>query len=296
MDFQGTVALLGTGLLGAALAERLLERKQPLVVYNRTPEKLSALKNLGAESFETPQEAIRRASVIILMLSDSRAIEEVLFPDGFKNFSGKTFIQMGTIAPAESQRLLSRIQSLNGEYFECPVLGSIPEARSGNLILMAGASEEQFLRWRDFLSCFGPRPRRVGAVGQAAAMKLALNQLIAALVCSFSVSLGIVEKRSIDVQQFMDVLRESALYAKMFDKKLPRMLKRNFVQPNFPVKHLLKDVLLILDEIDKNQISPLQTAGVKGIIEEALQEGLAEQDYSAVFNVICPRTDSGDRP
>ena len=100
---QETVALLGAGLMGRSMAGHLLQKGYRLFVYNRTPEKVQPLVQAGAETFEHPGAAVEQASVVLLMLSDAAAIENVVFSGGIKDFSGKTFIQMGTIAPEESR-------------------------------------------------------------------------------------------------------------------------------------------------------------------------------------------------
>ena len=113
---------------------------------------------------------------------------------------------------------------------------------------MVGSTPVQFERWKELLQNFCPEPIYVGEVGTAAAMKLALNQLIAGLTSTFALSLGFVRLSGLKVEQFMDVVRQSALYAPTFEKKLARMCEGNYANPNFPTKHLLKDTNLFLNQ------------------------------------------------
>jgi len=138
------------------------------------------------------------------------------------------------------------------------------------------------------LSIFGPDPIHVGDIGKAAAMKLALNQLIASLTASFSLSLGLVLKHGIDVQQFMGIVRESALYAPTYDKKLKRYLAHDYRNPNFPTKHLKKDVDLIIGEAQKCNLQADALQGVQSIIQQALKKGYNDTDYSSLFEAIAP--------
>ena len=166
------------------------------------------------------------------------------------------------------------------------MIGSILEARKGKLIVMVGASSEQFERWSGLLSCFGPEPLLIGRVGQAAALKLAMNQLIASLTSAFSLSLAFVQCSGVSTDRFMDILRQSALYAPTFDKKLRRMLERDFSDPNFPTKHLAKDIGLF---ITAARLLDLDIAGIEGIrkiVEKAVFQGRSEEDYSAIHNII----------
>jgi 3-hydroxyisobutyrate dehydrogenase len=128
----------------------------------------------------------------------------------------------------------------------------------------------------------------MGNVGKAAAAKLAFNQLIASLTTSFAMSLGYLRESGVNVKRFMEILRISALYAPTFDKKLNRMVNRNFVKPNFPVKHLLKDVDLMLGEFGKKGINIDPLEGVKKILLKAIADGEADMDYSALYNAVHP--------
>jgi len=285
------IAVLGTGLMGAPLAMRLLSSDHEVFVWNRTPEKAEPLIAGGAELCHTAAEAVAAADIIIIMLADVRAIVEVLFSDEARQqLQGKTVIQMGTIEPNESRALNEEMERQGGHYLEAPVLGSIPEAKKGELLLMAGGDTEVFTQCLPILRSFGNDPLLVGPVGQGAAMKLAMNQLIASLTTGFALSLGLVRREGVPVESFMDVLRNSALYAPTFDKKLDRMLRRDFAQPNFPLKHLDKDVKLFLKAASQH---PLGLSGLKGIeqlLERGILEGMANEDYSAVYDVIDRET------
>ena len=233
-------------------------------------------------------ELIKDSDVIISMLADFDAFNELVLSKGLNNLDGKTFVQMSTIAPPESLELQKRIEKLGGEYLEAPVLGSIPQIKAGELIILVGSTKEQFEKWQNIFSILGNKILHIGKVGDAAAMKLALNQLIITETTAFSMSLGYVREHNLDVEQFMDILRESALYAPTFDKKLPRMLERNFENPNFPVKHLLKDLDLILNEFGNSDINTNALKGIRKIIISELEKGEGNLDYSAIYNSIHP--------
>jgi len=281
------ISLLGTGLMGQAIGRRLLDKGHDLAVYNRTQEKTKTLAAKGARVAGSPQEAIRASSCALLMLADFRAIESVLFQN-LCDLEARTIIQMGTIAPQESISIHARVAAGGGEYCECPVLGSRKEAASGKLILMFGGRPEQWQRWEPLLAALGDDRALIGSVGQAAALKLALNQLIASLMGAFSLSLGMIEKSGVDINLFMDILRSSALYAPMFDKKMSRLIDRHYADPNFPIKHLLKDVDLILAECRPKGLYPRHLEGVREILTKTLAGGRADQDYSALHETISP--------
>ncbi len=289
------IGLLGTGLMGQAMGLRLLEQNVPLVAYNRTAAKLQLLQEKGATATDLPEVALKAADCSILMLADSAAIREVLLSDASRPYlSDRTFIQMGTIAPKESQQIHDEIVAAGGEYLEAPVLGSIPQVRAGELIVMVGGTKEQFDRWFSLLKHFSPEPIHIGLVGTAAATKLALNQLIASLTSAFGLSLSLVERYGVDVEQFMQILRQSALYAPTFDKKLSRMRDRNYANPNFPTKHLLKDIDLFLDQAGELELNSSSLAGVRQLVQKAIDLGFADDDYSAIYSAICQHTNKTD--
>ena len=296
------VGIVGTGLMGLSMALRLQgqtladEAASPveIIAWNRTGEKLEPLQEAGVAIASGPNDLFQQADVIVLMLSDLAAIRELLFPadtptgdsdEEMPPLQSCTFIQMGTIAPSESRQLLSDILAAGGDYLEAPVLGSIPQVKAGTLQVMVGGTVAQFDEWRSLLQLLG-EPLYVGMVGSAAALKLALNQLIGSLTTAFAQSLRFVQQQEVPVDTFMAVLRESALFAPTFDKKLDRMLDQNFENPNFPSKHLLKDIRLFLQEARAEGLRVDSVEGVRQILEATCNQGLADADYSALSAVL----------
>jgi 3-hydroxyisobutyrate dehydrogenase len=288
------MAVLGTGLMGSAMAEKLLAAGYPVVAYNRTRAKAEPLSKAGATVAHDPHQAIESADCTIVMLADNTAVRETLLtPRSKRAVRGKTVIQMGTIGADESQSLQAEVFACGGDYLEAPVLGSTPEVESGELIVMVGGEPEQYDRWRELLTTFDPEPQFVGPVGSAAALKLALNHLIGSLTTAFSLSLAIVLKEAIPAETFMRCLRRSALYAPTFDKKLPRMLERDFKEPHFPGRLMLKDMNLVAAEANRLGLQPFVLDGVRHALERAIDMGFGEDDYSAVFNAVNPAMGTG---
>lgn len=282
------VGFLGTGLMGQPMVKRLLAANIPVIAYNRTASKLDSLKEAGVTIASSPIEVLQNSDCLILMLTNVTAIRELLL-SGAGDLDNRTIIQMGTIAPQESRTLHREIHEKGGDYLEAPVLGSIPEAENGKLSIMVGGTQQQFERWSSLLQHFGSDPILIGEVGTAAALKLALNQLIASLTSAFALSLGFLERQGVDQDKFMEILRRSALYAPTFDKKLARMCDRNYDNPNFPTKHLLKDVNLFLQESESLDLMDDSLEGIQRILQKAIDLGLADLDYSALYSAIVPQ-------
>lgn len=281
------IGLLGTGLMGSTMVQRLIGKNYEVIAYNRSPEKLDSLEVLGVKVTTFVKDVLKYCPVIILILSDKKAIEDVLLNDNQCSLiKGRMFLQMGTISPEDSIAISQIIEQHEGYYLECPVLGSLPQIKTGTLQVMVGGEKHFFEQYQAILQVFDPSPRYIGKVGTASALKLALNQLIASLTTAFSLSLHFIQKQGVEVSQFMEILRDSALYAPTFDKKLNAMLTGTFSNPNFPTKHLLKDTNLFLAQADSLGLNTSALLGVKAIILKAIELGLAEQDYSSIHSVI----------
>jgi 3-hydroxyisobutyrate dehydrogenase len=127
----------------------------------------------------------------------------------------------------------------------------------------------------------------IGEVGKAAALKLALNQMIAALTTGFAQSLAYLQRQGVATEQFMDILRSSALYAPTFDKKLARMVDRQYANPNFPTKHLAKDLTLFADSAQTVGLKMDGVQGVQEIVRQAIAMGWADGDYAALYEAVA---------
>jgi 3-hydroxyisobutyrate dehydrogenase len=284
-----TIALLGTGLLGRAIAGRLQSVGHTVTVYNRTTTKALPLQACGIAVVTRPEQAIAQADCVVLMLADAAAIRAVLLtPASLAVLRGKTVIQMGTIAQEESLALQTEIEHVGGSYCEAPVLGSLAEAEAGTLLVMVGGTERQFVQWSALFRSLSREPRLIGPVGKAASLKLALNQLIVAEISAFALSLGLVQRAGVPVDTFMAVLRESALFAPTFEKKLPRLLTRDYQHPNFSTHHLLKDVELFIREASGYAMTTSSLEGIKPVLERTIAQGHGDSDYSAIFEVVNP--------
>ena len=283
------VGILGTGLMGAPMALQLQACGHEVVVYNRSATKLQPLTASGIIAKGTAGEVLQSTDCTILMLADATEIAETLLtPTAAAALANHTVIQMGTIAPHESRHFLAQVTAAGGAYLEAPVLGSIPQVKTGSLIVMVGSTAAQFEQWQPLLQGLGNQITHIGPVGAGAAVKLAMNQLIGSLTAAFAQSLALVQREAIAVDQFMEIVRHSALYAPTFDKKLSRMCDRDFDHPNFPTKHLLKDMRLFSQAATTAGIVPTVADSVATLVEQAIAQGLADQDYSALYAAVNP--------
>lgn len=291
------IGIIGIGAMGRAFVERYQSQGFLISVFNRTPEKVQDLAESGVVVCSSVDELLASCDTIILMVSDAAVISDVLAlapsEDQSTELRGKTILQMATISPSQSILIEEAVVSRGGRYLEAPVLGSLPEAKSGTLIIMAGGSQAVFEDALSILQVLGAEPRYIGETGSAAALKLAMNQLIASLTAGFSLSLGYAQQNGVDTELFMDTVRESALYAKTYDKKLDKYLSRDFGKANFSTRHLLKDIRLFIDDAQAAGLNTAALEGIEQITTQTVEDGYEVMDYSSIYQTIAPEHPKG---
>jgi len=278
-----TVALLGTGLLGSAIAKRLLAVGCSLRVWNRDPDRCEPLISAGAQRFDDPAQAAAGSSTVITVLRDGPVTSTVVASLG--DLDQCCVMPMGTMGISESVALDAQVRLQGGLYLEAPVLGSRPEALAGRLLVMAGGEQTVFDQQFSLLRFLAAEPKRMGAVGTGAASKLALNQLIASLTHGYSLALRLIQASGLEVDSFMDVLRPSALYAPTVDKKLKRMLAHDYSDPNFSTGLLRKDLSLFLREACLAGVDAGALEGLVALLKRAEGTALDAGDYSALHEL-----------
>lgn len=280
------IGFIGTGLMGKPMIEKLVENNFQVNAYNRSIEKTNTLSAAGVQIYKSPEELIFASDVIIFMLTDFAAIKDVMKNVSNKKFFDKQFIQMGTSSPAENIELNNYFKNKHAKFIEAPVLGSIPQIKDKKLIVFIGSDDNHYRNYEKIFESFSNKIVYIGQIGKASALKLAINQLIVSELTIFSMSLKYVQSKDIDVEIFMDILRNSALYAPTFDKKLKNLLYNDFSNPNFPLKHMLKDLMLIINEFDKSNINTEILVKEEELLKFGVANGFADEDYSAVFKCL----------
>lgn len=278
-----TVALLGTGLLGKAIGLRLLKQGVTLKVWNRSAEKYADLVLAGATPIKQLAGAASGCDTVITVLRDGPVSANVVADLG--DFGGACCMPMGTMGIHESRDLAVQVDRQNGCYLEAPVLGSRPEALTGSLLVMAGGDRAVFEGQRPLLELLAEQPRLMGAIGSGAASKLALNQLIASLTHGYSLALRLVQASGLDVERFMEVLRPSALYAPTVDKKLARMLGKDYANPNFSTGLLRKDLGLFLQEAALCGVDASGLDSLMRLLQRAEGTALDSGDYCGLHEL-----------
>ncbi|WP_455365127.1 NAD(P)-dependent oxidoreductase [Kaarinaea lacus] len=289
-----TVSLFGVGAMGEAIARRLLARQYQLNVWNRTPEKLVTLAEAGAIVKSSAANAIKSADTIICVLPDVLAIQEALFDvDWAHELHDRTIINFGAVNPSRSQALMDAFQAHQASYIEVAAMGSVDDVANGNLQLLVGAAEGDYQRVSGLLQVLSNRVSFVGEVGNAVALKLAMQQMAATLFCAFSTSISMIKEQGLDVDMFLDFLRASPLYTPLFDQKLPRILGRDYARASLPARHLERDLKLFLEETEELGLNAHHVESIKELVGLCVARGMQDLDYTAVYDVINPPKEDG---
>lgn len=284
---QPAVAVFGTGRMGYPLVERLLALEYTVAVYNRTPARAQALEATGAQLVSTPQHAVERSQILLFFVSSAPAVEAILGPLPAEALTDRTVIVFSTTSSAESERLQAHVVGAGGRYIEAPVMGGPSEVREGSVTMLVGANDSDWQAWQPFLEQFASHLYRVGPVGSASTLKLALNQLMAAEVSALATSVALVQSAGVPVETLMEILRRFPYYAKSFDSKLPLMLADDFANPKFTIDMMGKDVRLMYEEAQARGIYAATLRSILDLYVASSEAGHGEDDYSAIFREIA---------
>ena len=280
-NFNQEIALIGIGTLGESIADRLLSEGFKLGIWNRTKKKYQNLINKGAEEIINLKNIPNKYKIIITVLKDGKCTKDIILD--ILPLQNKTIIQMGTIGSLESIKLEKLVNANGGHYLEAPVLGSVREALAGKLLGIIGGNEKTFKRYEYILKAICEKLYFLGSVDNASSSKLSLNYLIASLTYSFSLTLRFLQENNINIEIYMDLLRNSSLYAKTFDKKLERMLNVNHENANFNIMNLSKDIELFNSEVKKMNIDDSLLEKLDDILKSDTAKIYNHLDYSSIY-------------
>ena len=283
------VAVLGLGAMGRAIAARLLGAGHQLSVWNRTPGRDEVVA-AGGRRAGTPADAVRGAEVVITMVTDGRALEEVLFgSDGAASTisSDATLIDMSTVGPTSIASVAERLAPV--PTLDAPVLGSVPSVQSGTLVIFVGGDREVFDRHSDLLSLLGT-PRYMGRSGSGAMLKLVNNAAGTAALVAVGELLALTDRAAIDPDVALDSLALGPL-ASLIERWRPR-LKGEDHASYFRLALARKDLALASDEAGRNGIELTVAEAAAARCDEAIEAGLADEDFGAVVPFLRQKESS----
>jgi 2-hydroxy-3-oxopropionate reductase len=283
------VAVLGTGLMGAPMAARLLGAGHPVVVWNRTAAKAQPLVEQGARQAATPAEAAAQAELLITMLSDAAAVADALFATGAAAAlrPGSTVVDMSSIPPAVAREHAQKLAALGVDCLDAPVSGGVRGATEGTLAIMAGGEAAVFARAEPMLRVIG-RPTLVGPHGAGQLAKLANQAIVATTIGTVAEALTLAAAGGADPAKVREALFGGFADSPILRQHGERMLQRRWA-PGGPIRLQVKDLRTIMAEAQALGLDLPIAARVAELFEAALAGGLGEHDHSALFLEIEAR-------
>jgi 3-hydroxyisobutyrate dehydrogenase-like beta-hydroxyacid dehydrogenase len=283
-----TIGFIGTGMMGHPMALRLIDAGYRLMIWNRTPEKASQLINRGAQRASSIDDLARQSQVIISMVADDAALTAIATgePGLIGSMQENTVaIDMSTVSPSLTRTLAVHYAKKGVHYLQAPVLGSVPQATDGTLLIFAGGDTAAIDRIQPVFDVLAKRTWKFEKTEQAATVKLACNLFIASMINVLGEGLMMMKKADIDGTVLLDILNESALGAPMYQTKGKSLLERTFT-PRFMVRHMEKDLSLIRQAARELGV-PMPVVGViHDLFLAAVNKGYGEEDYSAMVKVL----------
>jgi 3-hydroxyisobutyrate dehydrogenase-like beta-hydroxyacid dehydrogenase len=277
------IAFLGLGMIGAPMAERLLDAGHHLVVWNRTPAKPGPLVDRGARQAASPCDAAEAAEVVVTMLTDGAAVLDLATRAGgllAGLASGKVHCDMSTIDLASARRLAELYRRHSIGFVHAPVLGNRHAAREGKLLVFAGGPAAARERARPVFDALAQRVWNWDRPEQGTAMKLAANLLLGGMMEIFAETLVFAAGAGLDPRALLEVIAASSLAAPMFQSK-GRMILDRGAAPNFYLRNMRKDLDLILASAGELKV-PLPVGSAVREIFAAAEPEAGDRDYSAV--------------
>jgi 3-hydroxyisobutyrate dehydrogenase-like beta-hydroxyacid dehydrogenase len=250
-----TVGLIGLGLMGGPMGRNLLKAGFPLVVWNRTKAKADDLVREGAKLAVDPRGVAEQADVLITIVSDPPALEEVLFgSDGGKKKDGalgglrrgSTYIDSSTVSPDLARRVGAACAERGVDFLDAPVTGGTWGAQKGELVFMIGGKAEVLERVKPVLEAVGKKFFLLGPTGAGQTVKLGMNLLLALQVDAFAESLALVTSAGVPAEKLVEVMQSSMARSGVLDVKAPMIVKGEF-PASFPLRLMHKDVRLALE-------------------------------------------------
>ena len=242
------VGILGLGLLGHAVASRLIAGGWPVVGYDLVPERVEALTRLGGRGAATAAEA-GDAEVVCVILPSLASVEAVIVgPGGLvaRGRPGQTIVQMSTISPALTRRLGREVEARGLAFLDCPISGTSGMVAQGHGVVFVGGARAAFERWRPMLEAVLPRPVYVGDAGQAMVLKLVANLLVALHSAAAAEALTMARRAGLDLPLVLDVLAGGAAGSRMLEVRGPLMIADEF-PAQMKLDLFMKDLHLIQD-------------------------------------------------
>lgn len=278
------VGLIGVGLVGAALAQRLLAAGYPVVGHDIDAERMRELAALGGAAASDPVGVATQSRRIILALLNAPITEAVVDQAFAHLHSGDIVIDMGTGDPERTIALAARLEAIGVGWVDAPLSGSSEQIRRGEGVAMIGGSDAPVAACADLWPVLCGRHVHVGPAGSGHRAKLATNLILGLNRAALAEGLAFAEALGLDSAAFVELVRVSPAYSRAVDAKAAKMLSRDYTPESRIAQHR-KDVALMLAAAEAAQMELPLTRSHAGLLDRAIAAGDGELDNAAIVEV-----------
>lgn len=283
-----SIGFIGLGIMGQPMALNLIKAGYAVTAFNRTRSKAEPLERAGAHIAPTPAQAASQADVVMTIVSDTAAMEEIVNgKDGILTTirPGTVLIDSSTISPVASRRFAGALDANGASMLDAPVTGSKHGAEKGELTFMIGGDRNTLERVMPILKVLGKKHIYCGRQSLGLAAKLAQNAIQATMVEVFCEGFVLAAKAGVLPQTMFEIIQSSLARSNLTDFKAPFIFKGDFT-PYFPLKLMRKDLELALEAAYAQNVPMPTTAAVKEVYGAAQAQGKGDLDYAAVITFL----------
>jgi 3-hydroxyisobutyrate dehydrogenase len=283
------VAVLGTGIMGAAMARNLIKSGMEVRAWNRSPEKAEPLAGDGATTVaDSPAEAAEGADFLLTMLADADTIADVVDGGVLSALSdGGVWLQMSTVGIEGTERLGELAAGSGVAFVDAPVLGTKAPAEGGQLIVLASGPEEVRERSEAVFEPMASKVVWLGEAGAGSRLKLVVNNWIVGLLGVLAETISLAEATGVDPERFLETIEGGPLGLPYAQMKGNMMIEERF-PTSFSLKLARKDAALVLDAARANGLEMSVAEAVAVRFDDAISSGHGDEDMAAVYEATKP--------
>lgn len=292
MQRRETIALLGTGTMGAAMGRNLLRAGFQLRVWNRTSAKAAPLAEAGATVAASPAEAAGGAGIMLTMLADGEAVEHtVAGPDGALSAlgDGSLWVQSSTVGVDDTERFAGLAREHGVGFVDAPVLGTREPAEKGELTVLASGPEWARERCQPVFDAIGSRTRWLGEAGAGTRLKLVVNTWLYGLMAALASAIALARALGVDPERFLETIEGGPMGPPYARVKGNLMIARDY-PTSFAVKLAAKDVRLALEAAAEHGADLPVVRVIGDLYREAIERSLGDADMAAIYEATRPRS------
>src|SRR2546427_2312306 len=280
-----TIGFIGMGHMGSHMAPRLIRAGYHLTVYDRTREKAQAIA--GATVAETPEEAAAHSVMVISIVTNAPALQEVMFgPNGVLGgiHAGSIIIDMSTVSPHASRRLFQAAKEKGVAMIDAAVSGSVPQVEQGSLVIFVGGEQETYQQCKPILDILGQSSFYMGPSGMGTTMKLVVNTLLGLGMQALAEAIALGEKAGLEKGLLLDVLGQTTVLTPGQRSKLENVRQEQY-PTNFALSLMHKDFSLVLSRAYDLSVSMPATAAAQQMCTAAMAKGM-DEDFSIMIQFM----------